>query len=197
MSLTLARELWDKKQYWQAELAYREVMAEAELNPGETDLSQILTELSELRNVQGKHGEAKQLAERAIEILEAADIVDVDRLVRSLRAFAEASLGINERDEAEAAYRKAIDLLERQGRMDGSTYACLQFDLGVRLYCSGRYAEAVEHFQLAWKMNKVMYGLCHHGIAKCFEYLASIYHRREERSKRPLEPICFLWGACP
>lgn len=159
----LAAVLQSSQRDSEAEELYRRALGidERTLNPGHRDIARDLNNIAALLRNQGKNPDAEPLQRRAIAILENLQrenpAQSTSDLASALSNFA-SGMHPERREEAQALYRRALELNERSFGADHPNVAVNLNNLAESLRTSGKYEEAESLFRRALRIDERLFG---------------------------------------
>lgn len=125
---------------------YDQAIALREKTGDLSGLGTSLTFLGHAYNRSGRYVQARDCYEKALPILEA--LGSPQQMVEILSGVALLNLEMGRTNDAEAAYRRAIDIAQHDGLANPE--ATLRRNLADNLRLQGRYAEALSNLDAAW-----------------------------------------------
>lgn len=162
-----------------AELLERAVAArEQQQGAGHPDLFEPLLELGAIHYRATRYAQAQQALDRAVRVAEAAYLQDGPAFARAQVLAGNLEMGRHAWAAAEAAYRRALETIERGAGAAEDERASVLNNLGVALTAQKRYSEAEQVHRQALAIREHEKGHQHFSVAQSLVNLALVARAR-------------------
>jgi tetratricopeptide (TPR) repeat protein len=168
----------ERRQYSQAETAYRQALAlrEKHLGADHPDTAQSLNNLAELYREQGCYSEAEPLYKRSLLIRESQLGIDHPDTAQSLNNLALLYQSQGRYSEAEPLYKRSLSIREQQLGADHPDTAESLNNLAGLYKSQGRYSEAEPLYKRSLLICEQHLGIDHPHTAESLNNLAGLYY---------------------
>ena len=180
----LAELLTSHRRYTAAEeLTKRRLKYTELLDPGDTEVADVLFDLAELYRIQELFKEAGELHLRVLTTRRSIRGKNHPEVAQSFRAMGQIALGERDADEAASFLEKALEIQKKELGENDPDVAETLFALGDLALFGKEFGPAEEHYRRALEILEESYGEGSDRTAQAWTSLAKLYEKKQQWSK--------------